>query len=218
MEGAPAHELRHAFGAQQTVFQFKLAGAAQGLAQLGMDADQREQPLVLPRLLDEVARAALDGFDGQVDVAPGGHDDHRQARIELLNARQQVEALLAGGGVARVVEVDEQHVVVALAQRLQQQLRRAHAVHIDALRSEQQLDGLEDVRLIVGNQNPDWLLLTGMVCLHNAGLGVGDRDAVVLEHRAGGAPHFNARLLVAVSAVTSADSAMARSCSAASVC
>ena len=63
----------------------------------------------------------------------------------LLNARQQVETLLAGGGVAGVVQVDEQHVVVALAQRLKQQLRRAHAVHIDALRSEQQLDGLEDV-------------------------------------------------------------------------
>jgi len=28
---------------------------------------------------------------------------------------------------------------------------------MDSLRDQQQLDGLEDVRLIVGNQNPDWL-------------------------------------------------------------
>ena len=113
------------------------------------------QALVLPGLLDEVARAALDAFDGQIDVAPRGHHDDGQARIELLNARQQIEALLAGGGVARVVQVDEQDIVVALAQSLQQQLRRAHAVHMDALRLQQQLHGFEDVRLIVGDQNAD---------------------------------------------------------------
>ena len=128
--GRAGDKLRHAFGAQQAVFQFQLARAAQRLVQLGVNADQREQPLVLPGLLDEVARAALDAFDGQIDVAPGGHHDHRQPRVELLDARQQIEALLAGGGVARVVEVDEQHIVVALAQRFQQQLRRAHAVHL----------------------------------------------------------------------------------------
>ena len=114
-------ELRHAFGAQQAVLQFQLAGAAQGLVQLGVHADELRQALVLPRLLNEVAGAALDAFDGQIDVAPRRHHDDRQARIDLLNARQQVEAFLAGGSVARVVQVDEQHVVVALAQRLQHQ-------------------------------------------------------------------------------------------------
>ncbi len=35
-----------------------------------------------------------------------------------------------------------------------------------------------------------------MACLHDAGSGAGDGNAVVLEDRAGGAPHLNARLLV----------------------
>ena len=151
MEGAAGDEVGHAFGAQQAVFEFKLARAAQSLVQLGVDADEGDEALVLPGFLDEVASAALDAFDGEVDVAPRGHDDDGQARIDLLQTREQIEALLPGGGVARVVEVDEQDVVVALAKGFKQQLRRAHAVHMNALRLQQQFHGLEDMRLIVGN-------------------------------------------------------------------
>ena len=78
-----------------------------------------------------------------------------------MDARQQVQALLAGGSVARVVEVDQQHIVFAMAQFLQQRLRRAHTIHLDAVRAEQQLHGFQDVRLIVGNQYPDWFILIG---------------------------------------------------------
>jgi len=143
------------------VLKFKLAGAAQCLAQFRMNTDEGKQPLVFPGLLDEVAGAALDGFDGEADVAPGRHDDDRQARIVLLNAREKVEAFLAGGGIAGVIQVDEQHIVVALAERLHEQLRRADAVHIDAVRSEQQLDGLENGRLIVGGEHADFFVLSG---------------------------------------------------------
>ncbi len=38
--GSAGDELRHAFGAQQAVFELQLAGAAQGLVQLGVDADR----------------------------------------------------------------------------------------------------------------------------------------------------------------------------------
>ena len=110
-------ELRHAFGAEQAILHLELPRAPQRLVQFGVHADEADQALVFPGLLDEVAGAALDALDGEVDVAPGGHDDHRQARIDLLNAREQVEAFLSRSGVARVVEVDEEDVVVALAQR-----------------------------------------------------------------------------------------------------
>ena len=40
--GRAGHELRHAFGAQQAIFQFQLARAAQRLVQLGVNADQRD--------------------------------------------------------------------------------------------------------------------------------------------------------------------------------
>jgi transcriptional regulator CtsR len=125
-----------------------------------VNADEGEQPLVLPGLLDEVTRAALDAFDGQVDVAPRRHHDHRKPRIELLDAGQQIEAFPAGGGVARVIQVDQHHIVVALVQRLHQQLRQSHAVHIDRLRLEQQLNCLQNMRLVVGNQNPNFVSLT----------------------------------------------------------
>ena len=151
MEGAAGNEIGHAFSTEQTIFEFELTGTTQCLVQFGVNANERDEALVFPWLLDEVASAALDAFDGEVDVAPRRHDDDRHARIDLLQTRQQIEALLAGGGVARVVEVNEQNVVVALTQRLKQQLRRAHAIHMNALRLQQQFHGLEDVRLIVGN-------------------------------------------------------------------
>ena len=67
---------------------------------------------------------------------------------------------------------------------------------MDALRREQQLDSLKDVRLIVGNEDADLVLAYGMVCLHGACLCVFDRDAVLVKDCAGGAPHFDARFLV----------------------
>ena len=121
--GRARNELRHPFRAEQAVFEFELTRSAQGLVQLSMNADDRDEALVLPRLLDEVASAALDALDGEIDVAPRGHDDYRQARIDLLKASEQIETLFAGGSVARVVEIDEQNVVVALPERLEQKLR-----------------------------------------------------------------------------------------------
>ena len=119
--------------------------------QLCVHPNQRNEPLVLPWLLDEVACPALDAFHREIDVPPGRHHDNRQARIDLLETREEVKALLPGGGVPRVVQVNEKDVVIALPQRFQQQLGRAHALHVDALRLKQQFNCFEDVWLIVGN-------------------------------------------------------------------
>jgi hypothetical protein len=48
-----------------------------------------------------------------------------------------------------------------VAERLKQQLGRTDAVYVDARGAQKQLYGLKDVGLIVGNQNPDSILLTG---------------------------------------------------------
>jgi hypothetical protein len=159
--GSASHKLRHPLGAQQAILELQLPGPPQSRMQLRMNPDQRDQPLVLPRLLDKVARAPLNRFDCQVDVAPGGHHDHRQPRVVFLDARQQVQALLARGRVPRVVQIDQQHIVVVLPHRLHQQLRRPDAVHRNALRRQQQLDSFKNVRLIVGNQYTNLFLLTG---------------------------------------------------------
>ncbi len=156
----PGHELRQALGPQQAVLHLQLPRPPQRLVQLGMDADQADQPLILPRLLDKVASSPLDAFYRQPDVAPGRHDDDRQARIDLLDARQQVQALLPRRCVAGVVQIDQEDVVLALPQGFQHQLRRAHALHLHALWLQQKLYGLQDVGLIVGDQDSDFIFLT----------------------------------------------------------
>ena len=50
--------------------------------------EDRDEPCVVPRLLDVVARAATHGFDGVVDAAPRRHDDHRHVRLERLQRRR----------------------------------------------------------------------------------------------------------------------------------
>src|SRR5215469_2273562 len=128
------NKVRHAFGTQQTVFKLELAGAPQRLVQFGVDPDKRNETFVLPGLLDKVTGAAFNALHGQIDVAPSCHHDHRQTRIDLQQASKQIKTLLAGGRVARVVQVNEQNIVIALAEGLEQQLRRSDAVGVNALR------------------------------------------------------------------------------------
>ena len=53
------------------------------------------QTLVFPRFLDEVASAAFNAFHGEIDVAPRRHHNNRHTRIDLLQTRQEIEALFA---------------------------------------------------------------------------------------------------------------------------
>ena len=78
--------------AQDAVLGLEPLAAPQRAGQLDLRANDREHALVVPRLLDEVARAAAHGLDGQFDGAPGGHDDDRQRRVERLELREQRQA------------------------------------------------------------------------------------------------------------------------------
>ena len=122
--GDSAIDLRHALAAQQRVLGLEPLALAQRLAQLDLRADDRQQPRVVPRLLDEVARAAAHRLDRDFDAAPGRHDDDRQRRIDALDARQQVEPFLARRRVARVVQVDQRDVELARLDRGQHAGRR----------------------------------------------------------------------------------------------
>jgi hypothetical protein len=158
--GCAGDEFRHTFRAEKPVFKLELAGTAQGLMQFGVHLDETDEAFVFPGFLDEVARAPLHALDREIDVAPGGHHDHGQARVHLLNAREKIETFLAGCRVACVVEVDEQDIVVGLAQRLQGELRRADTVDDDSLRLQKEFYSLKDVRLVVGDEDADFGLLT----------------------------------------------------------
>ena len=121
--------------------------------QFDLGAQDRQQAFVLPRLLDEIASAAAHGFDGKSNVAPGRHDNDRNAAVEGHDFGEQVETLLAGGGVAGVIQVDENGIVELGGQSFADGRRRLGGVDHEAGRTQQQFDSFQDVRLIVGRQD-----------------------------------------------------------------
>ena len=78
---------------ERAVLGFEPLLAAQRARQLDLRAHDRQQPRVLPRLLDEVARAAAHGLDRHLDAAPGGHHDDRQGRDRASGAATAGRAL-----------------------------------------------------------------------------------------------------------------------------
>ena len=74
---------------------FQSRGPPERATEFRLRADDRLEPLVVPGLFDEVARAAAHRFDGDVDRSPRGHDYDRQHLVGGVNLRQQLEAFLA---------------------------------------------------------------------------------------------------------------------------
>ena len=70
-----------------------------------------------------------------------------------MDLPEQLEPLLAGRGVARVVEVDQDDVVVALAERCKRRSRGLDRVDLITLSLQQQTKGFEDIALIVGDED-----------------------------------------------------------------
>ncbi len=151
--GRPGDELRRALGAQGAVLALQPLAAADGLSQLDLGGQQVEQPRVVPRLLDVVARAALERRHRALDAAPRGHHDHRQRGVERLEPRQQIEALDAARRVARVVHVHEQRVEVAGAHRRQHAVRRGGGLDAVALAAQEQAQRFEHVAVVVGDED-----------------------------------------------------------------
>jgi hypothetical protein len=151
--GGLGHQAGHALAAQQRVLSLEPLPLSQGLAQLDLRPDDGEQPRVVPGLLDEVAGAAPHGLDRDLDAAPGGHHDHREGRIDALDAREQIQPFFARRRVAGVVQVDQRHVELARLDRREHAGRRRRGLELEALGLEQQAQGFENVGLIVGNQH-----------------------------------------------------------------
>ena len=185
-------ELRTAFSAVQASLRFQLLRTLQGAMQFDLGAQDGEQALVLPRLLDKVARAAAHGFDRQADIAPRGHDDDRHAAVERDDLRQQVEALLSRRCIAGVVQVDEDRVVKLASQRLAHRRRRFRGVDGEARRTQQQFERFEDVRLIVGRKNASRALAVARFAggiFHRPGAGLSLMFGAKLLSSVGGAIH-----------------------------
>ena len=63
-------QLRKALGAQRAVLGFQALALAQGAAEFDLGLQDGGEARVVPGLLDEVARAAAHGFDGELDRCP----------------------------------------------------------------------------------------------------------------------------------------------------
>jgi len=111
--GRPGDELREALSAQGAVLRLQPHSLAKRASQLDLRLQNRRKPRVVPGFLDKIARSTAHCLHRQLDRPPGGHHDHRQRGVERLDPIQEFEALLAGGGVAGVIEVHQHRVEVA---------------------------------------------------------------------------------------------------------
>ena len=134
-------ELGEPFGAQRVIFGFEALAFAQGAAKLDLRLEDGGEARVVPGLLDE-----LHG-------PPGRHHDDGQRGVERLNAVKQLQAFLAGGGIAGVIEVHEYRVEVARFDRIDGGGRRVDGFGLVAFALDEESQRFENVRLIVGNED-----------------------------------------------------------------
>ncbi len=152
--GRIGDDVRLSFAAQHQVLGLEALSAAQRPAQLGLRPHNRQEPRVVPGLLHEIAGAPPHRFDRDLDAAPGGHHDDGQGRIDVADGVQEVEPFLARRRVPRIVEVHQQDVVFLVIDRRQNAGWRRSRLDVIALGLEQQSKSLEDVRLVVGDEEP----------------------------------------------------------------
>ena len=86
------------------------AGFLTLLRAVGLFLDGGEQARVVPRLLNEVDRAAPHRLDREIDAGPRGHHDHRHAAVARQQMIEQRQAFVARGGVARIIHVHQDQI------------------------------------------------------------------------------------------------------------
>ena len=123
-----------------------------------------------PGLLDEIGGAPLQGFYGQLNGPPGCNDQNGNGRIEFADAGDQVEPFGARGCVEGVIEIHDQQIKLTRAQSLQHRGGMHHGLRFESFELQQQRDGMEHVRLIIGHKYP--LGLGGQVSLSSQGSGM----------------------------------------------
>ena len=94
----------------------------------------------------------MDRLDGELHVAPGGHDHHGQRLIESVDLRQQIQPFASGGRVARVVEIHQEEIEILGFEGLDHRPRRDGGVDLVPLPLEQEAERLQDVRFVVSDQ------------------------------------------------------------------
>jgi hypothetical protein len=144
---------RHAVAPQQPVLELQPAAEPERARQLEPVPERGQQPVVLPGLLDVVARAAPDSGHRAFHAPPRRHHDDRQRGVQAAQAGDQLDALVPGGGVAGVVEVEQRGVEVGGLHRRDHARGRGRGLDLVVLAAQQQLEGVEDVGVVIGDQD-----------------------------------------------------------------
>ena len=138
---------------QRGVLRLEPLAGAQGAAQLHLGAHDGQQPRVVPGLGHEVPRSPAHRLHRQLHARPCRHHHDGQGPVDRLQAGEQVEPLLAGGRVAGVIQVHEEKIELAFRQGREQVRWGAHGFKDISVRLEKQLQSIQHVLLIVGNEN-----------------------------------------------------------------
>ena len=138
---------------KQPVLTLEPPGTPERPAELDLCPKGDQQSGVVPRLLDEVASAPAHRLDGLVHAAPGGHDHCGQRGVERLQLGDELQAFAAGGGVAGVVEIEQDGVEVVRLDGGQDRGRRGDRLDGVPFALEQQAKRLTDIGLIVRDED-----------------------------------------------------------------
>ena len=148
-----------------------LRGESRGLAALASRGDllaqYAQQLRIRPRLFDKVNAATLQSFDGNADRGPAGHNHDGRSTVNFFKVREQVEPFPAGSRVARVVQVHQQKVELALAHSVKKSRRRGYRLGRVTLALQEHAERTQHIGLIVGDQDAR---LSGLRLGRHAGL------------------------------------------------
>jgi hypothetical protein len=111
-------------------------------------ADVGQQFFVVPGLLDEICRAALNGLHGVFYRAVGGNHDDGEHGVAVADFRKHVEAVLVGQR-----EVKQRQVEGARGMQGKALFGRGGRFHFVIVKFEQGLQRLADRRLIVDDED-----------------------------------------------------------------
>ena len=146
-------ELRRALPSEADVLGLEPLGTPQGPRQVDLRPDRGQQPLVVPRLLDVVARSPAHRLHSSVHTCPRGHGDHRQRFVQLAQGPEQVQSLPSGRGVAGIVQIEQHEIEISLLDGALDRVRGRDSRGLVALALQQEEQSLQDVGLVVRDQD-----------------------------------------------------------------
>ena len=111
-----------------------------------------DELVILPRLYDEVERAALHAFHCQLDVCVCSKEHHLDVRAALLYLREPVQPFVSCIYVCVEIHVKQHDIRTEIRKSAYQFLRRGDSIHLGKMHGQKQLQRSPDAIVVVHNQ------------------------------------------------------------------